>query len=127
MPSRIDYAGDAQPGRDVVGPRRVELKLRICGPSRDRRAKAYKAAIDRDWPHQVALPAENCTGKNYTIHHAFCKGLGLSLCKRGHFFYRDGKGFNVFCFAKNEHAMTFLQHFGGEIVNPQDRPKWSRS
>jgi len=82
MPSRIDYAGDAQPGRDVVGPRRVELKLRICGPSRDRRAKAYKAAIDRDWPHQVALPASLVVAEHYAICR-FCQDEGLSLCVRG--------------------------------------------
>jgi hypothetical protein len=83
-----------------------------------------KAAIDSDWPHQIVLPADSCTGKNYTIHHAFCKGLGLSLCVRGHLFRRDNKDFHAFCFAERRDAETFLSHFGGELIDPKKRPSW---
>jgi hypothetical protein len=89
-----------------------------------RKGELTKGTIDREWPHQVALPAEKCTHPNYTNHRAFCKGLDLSLCERGHFFYREGMGFNVFCFAEREHAQMFLMHFGGEVIDPKDRPKW---
>ena len=30
-----------------------------------RRGELSKATIDRDWPHQVALPAYRCTGGNF--------------------------------------------------------------
>jgi hypothetical protein len=92
-----------------------------------RKGELSKAAIDRDWPQQIALPAGSCTGKNYTIHRAFCKGLDLSLCNRGHSFRRDNTDFQVFCFAERDHAETFLMHFGGEWIEPKDRPKWARS
>lgn len=88
-----------------------------------RKGELNKAAINRGWPHQVALPAESCTGKNYTIHHAFCKGLNLSLCDRGHSFRRNDSDFNVFCFAMREDALTFLTHFGGEFVDLKERSK----
>ena len=91
-----------------------------------RKGELSKAAIDRGWPHQVALPAESCTGKNHTIHRAFCKGLGLSLCERGHSYRRDDKDFHVFCFAEREPAETFLMHFGGEWIELTERPKWAR-
>jgi hypothetical protein len=91
-----------------------------------RKGELSKSAIDRDWPHQIALPESSCTGKNYTIHHAFCRGLNLSLCQRGRSFRRDDTDFNVFCFAKHEDAITFLQHFGGEMMDPKERPRWGR-
>jgi len=55
-----------------------------------RKGELSKAAIDRNWPHQVALPEYRCSGHNYVTIHLFCEGL--SLCPRGHFFYRDGIG-----------------------------------
>ena len=33
--------------------------------------------IDVGWPHQVALPADACTGKQYVVQHEFCRGLSL--------------------------------------------------
>ena len=81
-----------------------------------------KATIDREWPHQVALAASQCTGHNYVTIRLFCEGL--SLCPRGHFFYRDGVGFSVFCFAQKEHAEQFQARVGGEFIEPKDRPRW---
>jgi hypothetical protein len=54
----------------------------------------------------------------------FCKGL--SLCPRGHYFYRDTIGFNVYCFAEPEHAEQFCNRFDGELVDPKDRPRWPK-
>lgn len=47
-----------------------------------RKGELSAAEIDRHWPHQVALPADQCTGRNYEIHRVFCREL--SLCLRGH-------------------------------------------
>jgi hypothetical protein len=90
-----------------------------------RKGELSKGAIDSGWPHQVALPAERCTGHNYVTHRLFCEGL--SLCVRGHFFYREGRGFNVFCFAERAHAEQFRQRFGGEFIDPKNRPRWPGS
>lgn len=89
-----------------------------------RKGELSKAAVDQGWPHQVALEARFCTGDRYFTLHNF--GKDLSLCQRGHFFYREGIGFNVFCFAKKEHAELFKAKFGGEIIDPKGRPKWPR-
>jgi hypothetical protein len=70
----------------------------------------------------VALPACRCSGHNYVTIRLFCEGL--SLCPRGHCFRRDTTDFNVFCFAQPEHAQAFQARFGGEIIDPKDRPKW---
>jgi hypothetical protein len=89
-----------------------------------RRGELSKGIIDRDWPHQVALPAHRCAGGSYVTIRLFCKGEHLSPCDRGHSFYRDGTDFNVFCFAEGEHAEKFRARFGGEIIDPKNRPKW---
>jgi hypothetical protein len=44
-----------------------------------RRGELSKAMKDRDWPHQVALPAYRCLGHNYLTMRFFCLGEGLSL------------------------------------------------
>jgi hypothetical protein len=90
-----------------------------------RRGELNKDAIDRDWPHQVALPAARCTGANYVTIRLFCEGL--SLCERGHSFYRDDTDITVFCFAEREHAERFRERFGGEFIDPKSRPKWPGS
>ena len=90
-----------------------------------RKAELSKGTIDREWPHQVALRADRCTGRNYVTIHLFCEGL--SLCPRGHFYYRDGIGMKVFCFEERAHAERFQARFGGEFIDPKDRPKWPGS
>jgi hypothetical protein len=90
-----------------------------------RKGELSKGTIDRDWPHQVALRADLVAGRNFPIIHEFCRPL--SLCHRGHFFYRDGIGFNVYCFAERSHAEQFQARFGGEFIDPKDRPRWPGS
>jgi hypothetical protein len=87
-----------------------------------RRGELSKATIDRDWPHQVALPAYRCTGGNYVTIRLFCEDL--TLCPRGHSYYQNGTDMNVFCFAEREHAEQFRERFGGEFIDPRDRPRW---
>jgi hypothetical protein len=81
-------------------------------------------AIDREWPHQVALPASRCSGPNYPILRQFCEGLWL--CQRGHCFRRDDADWVVWCFADPEHAARFQRCFGGELMDPASRPKRPR-
>ena len=90
-----------------------------------RKGELSKGTVDRQWPHQVALRADFVAGRNYPIIHEFC--LPLSLCRRGHFFYRDGIGFSVYCFADRAHAEQFRERFSGEFIDPRDRPKWPGS
>ena len=86
-----------------------------------RKGELSKGTIDRDWPHQVALPAERCLGGHYVTIRLFCEGL--SLCTRGHSFRRNDIDMNVFCFAQRTHAEQFCDRFGGEFIQPASRPK----
>lgn len=87
-----------------------------------RKGELSKGTIDREWPHQVALPASQCSGANFKRLHEFCSGL--SLCRRGHSFRRTDTDYQVFCFAESEHAKRFQREFGGEMIAPNDRPRW---
>jgi hypothetical protein len=89
-----------------------------------RKGELSKTAIDRGWPHQVAIEERFCTGHQYYKLRFFCEGEGLSLCSLGHCFFRDETHFNVFCFAQRAHAELFSQRFGGELMHAKDRPRW---
>jgi hypothetical protein len=84
-----------------------------------RKGELTPAAIDRGWPHQVALREAACTGANHGIHLAFCQEL--SLCPRGHSVYHDRTTWRVFCFADPAHAALFRRRFGGEPFDPRER------
>jgi hypothetical protein len=62
-----------------------------------RKGELNKAQINRGWPFQVALRADRCTGAQYKVIKDFCQAL--SLCPRGHFFWRDDVGVQcvLFC------------------------------
>lgn len=92
-----------------------------------RKGELSKTMVDRGWPHQVAVPADRCSGKFFNIHRAFC--AGLSLCERGHSVQHEGISYRVFCFAEPEHARAFLEAFDGVPFYPEDRgrgPNWMR-
>ena len=50
----------------------------------------------------------------------------MSLCPRGHSFFRDHRRYVVFCFAERADAARFMERFGGELIDPKDRPRWER-
>ena len=88
-----------------------------------RKGELSPAAVDRGWPHQVALPASACEDGGYKTIHDFCKDL--SLCRRGHCVRHDGQWFNVYCFAAAADAEKFMARFGGEKFDPARRGKGS--
>lgn len=92
-----------------------------------RKGELSPAAIDRGWPYQVALRADECRGTHYRTLHAFC--LRLSLCWRGHSVRYEDEWWQVFCFAEKAHAEAFRDRFGGEHFEPKDRGRgksWAR-
>ena len=84
-----------------------------------RKGEITSRRIDRDWPHQVALRAEQVKGENYRITHDFCRDL--SLAPRGHTVRWGSGDYIVFCFADPAHADRFRERFGGEHFDPRDR------
>ena len=89
-----------------------------------RKGELNANAIDRGWPHQVALQERQVRGSNYVTVHYFIAEEGLSHCPRGHVFFRDGSYYNVFSFAEREHAERFKEKFSGEWIDPKTRPRW---
>jgi hypothetical protein len=92
-----------------------------------RKGELSPAMVDRDWPHQVAVPAEQCLGQNTAVIHEFCKDL--SLCPRGQSVMWEDKWYQVFCFKEPAHAVRFMARFGGEPFDPRQRGggrRWAR-
>jgi hypothetical protein len=77
--------------------------------------------VDREWPHQIMLPASEGMGQNYNVIREFC--ADLSLCRRGHSIVKGDQWHDVYCFAEREHAEKFLVRFGGEWFDPSQRGK----
>ena len=66
------------------------------------------AGIDRGWPHQVVVPATECTGSHGRFMEAFC----LDLCVReASQRLSRGQVVIVYCFADPEHAKKFRVRF----------------
>jgi hypothetical protein len=92
-----------------------------------RKGELSPAAVDRDWPHQIILPARFCEGGGYAEIHDFC--ANLTLCTRGHAVHHDGEWWHVYCFSAAADAEKFKQRFGGEKFDPNKRGRgsnWAR-
>ena len=84
-----------------------------------RKGELTAAAIDRGWPHQAAVPADECRGSHGRFIDAFC--LAPSVCERHHSVFHEDKWWIVYCFADVEHTKKFRMRFGGERFIPKDR------
>jgi len=78
--------------------------------------------IDREMPHQVALPDDICTERNYTLITRFLREHGL-ICRTRAVIavWKDGtqEQWRLHCFAGREAAAAFLDHFGGIMFDPK--------
>lgn len=78
--------------------------------------------IDREMPHQVALPDDICTAYNFTLIRRFLEEQGLSCRTRSVIaIWEDGKQeqWRLHCFADRDAAAAFLDHFGGFMFDPK--------
>lgn len=74
--------------------------------------------LNHDYPHQVALRYDLCTGKNYSDPQRFAKLLGAYWRQRH---VSDGAdSFLVFCFLEPEDAHQFKATFDGIPFYPED-------
>jgi hypothetical protein len=82
------------------------------------RGALSRTGVDLRWPHQVAMPIEQCTGKNYQAPYDFCRSLSIySLHKQ----VTDGEqNYHVFQFREPEDALKFKEQFGGMPFYPED-------
>ena len=90
-------------------------------PDMRRRGELSKGMIDRGWPHQVALPSAVVVARFKEIQASASR---LGACLRTHAFRRDDVDHVVYCFAIEDDAKAFKALFGGELMGPEDRPRW---
>ncbi|WP_296746316.1 hypothetical protein [Mesorhizobium sp.] len=79
------------------------------------------STIDREWPHQVALPDDICTAHNFTLIRHFCGAHGLEHWTRQvQAIWPSGKyeEWRLHCFRDAAAAEAFRVHFGGIAFNP---------
>ena len=84
-----------------------------------RKGELSPAGVDRDWPHQIMVPADEVLNQNYEAARTFC--ADLSLCPRGHSIFKDDRWHRVFCFSEKADAEKFHERFGGEWFDPATR------
>jgi hypothetical protein len=70
--------------------------------------------LEREWPHHVAIRADQLLGEQYHVVHEFCRDL--SVAPRGRSFRRGDIDYVVFCFGQLAHANLFRARFKGERV-----------
>ena len=78
--------------------------------------------IDREMPHQVALPNDLCTDRSFTLIRRFIEERGLKCRTRNVTAIWDGgkeELWRLHCFAESEAAAAFLDHFGGVMFDPK--------
>jgi hypothetical protein len=59
-----------------------------------RKGELSRSRVDREWPHQIVLPASEGMGQNYNVIRVFLRG---SLCPRGHSIMKDDQWHHVYC------------------------------
>lgn len=86
------------------------------------RSTPRPSQIDKEWPHQVALPDDICVDQNYTLIRRFCDERGWSWHTRfvqAIWPNRKYVNMRIHCFADTEAAREFQAHFGGEWFSPK--------
>ncbi|TIP25884.1 MAG: hypothetical protein E5X67_22925 [Mesorhizobium sp.] len=80
------------------------------------------ARIDRQWPYQVALPDDLCTGRSFTLIREFCEERSLAPRKRlVQAIWPDHRyeNWRLYCFADEASAQAFLERFPGVMFDPK--------
>lgn len=80
------------------------------------------AAIEPDWPHQIALPDDLCVDFNYTLIRRFCEVHDLRHHTRQvQAVWPDGSylQYRLHCFADPILAERFQAEFGGLLFDPK--------
>lgn len=86
-----------------------------------RKDEMSKSQTDRDYPFQVALAADQCSGKNYELIMCACAAFNTAL--RAHAVRRHDGHHVVLCFASYTDAKDFMAMFGGEPFDPKDKER----
>lgn len=77
------------------------------------RGQPSRTSIDREYPHQVTVPAGDVGGKNFDLIIVFHAQIGVP--QRSRSIFKDDRWYDIYCFADPQHAVSFQAIFGGEI------------
>jgi hypothetical protein len=76
-----------------------------------------RTLLNREFPHQVLILADNVRGRALDSISAFQDDAGVPIKSRSA--RKDDKWYRLYCFAERRHALSFQLKFGGELL---DRP-----
>ena len=82
------------------------------------RGQPSRAAINREFPHQVIVPAKSVSGRELDRVIAFHDKVSVPVKSQSEF--QNDQWYAIYCFAEKEHALAFRLAFGGKL---SDRPK----
>jgi hypothetical protein len=77
------------------------------------RGQPPRTLLDREYPHQILVLAENVGGKTLDKVSDFHAKLGITRKSRA--VRKDDAWYSLYCFADREHAKLFQAMFGGEL------------
>jgi hypothetical protein len=78
------------------------------------RGQPTRSSIDREYPHQVIVPAEDVGGKHLAMVEAF--HAQLDVLARSRSVFNDDRWYQIYCFREAHQARGFQAIFGGEII-----------
>jgi len=81
------------------------------------RGQPSRTAINREFPHQVIVPAKSVSGRELDRVIKFHDKLSVPIKSRSAF--QNDDWYAIYCFAEKEHALAFRLAFGGTLI---DRP-----
>jgi len=91
------------------------------------RSKPSATVIDREWPHQIALPDELCCDPNFKMIGQWFADSGVGQMTRqvtAVWSQTRQETWRLYCFRKESDANAFQAHFGGVRFDPKrDRHK----
>jgi len=80
-----------------------------------RRGQPSRSVLNREYPHQVLVPAWNVRGKRLDKVIAFRADIGARMTTRSQ--YKNDSWHELYCFADRRHADSFQRLFGGELID----------
>jgi hypothetical protein len=83
------------------------------------RGQISRTLLNREYPHQVLVRADNVAGKTLDKVADFHVKLGIGTKSRS--IRKDDVWYSLYCFADREHAKLFQVLFGGEITQAQSK------
>jgi hypothetical protein len=89
----------------------------LCSVSIGARGQPTRTLLNREFPHQVLILADNVRGRALDSINAFHDDAGVPIKSRSA--RKDDKWYRLYCFAERRHALSFQLKFGGELL---DRP-----